>query len=71
MSRTRRICKTVVYQILGLIIAFTTSFMVFGELSGSMKLIFIDVFAFSIFYYIYDWTWEKIDAKRKRRSNAW
>jgi len=58
-----RFIKTIVYQVLGLMIAFTTSYLVFGELGGSMKLIFIDVFAFSIFYYLYDWTWERIGAK--------
>ena len=64
----KRLLKTIIYQVLGLIIAFTTSYYVFGELLGSMKLIFIDIVAFSVFYYIYDWTWERIDDKVKGKK---
>lgn len=62
----KRLIKTIVYQVLGLIIAFTTSYLVFGELMGSVKLIFIDVVAFSVFYYMYDWVWERINNTEKK-----
>ena len=65
-----RLKKTVIYQAIGLMLAFTTSYIVFGTISGSMRLIILDLAVFTSFYYIYETIWEKVSAYNKRKHTT-
>jgi uncharacterized membrane protein len=55
----RRTLKTLSWTLIGLVAAICTSYFIFGQLLGSIKLVVLDTIVFTVLYYLHEYIWEK------------
>ena len=65
----RRVYKTLSWTIVGILAAIGTSYFIFGELFGSLKLVALDTAVFLVLYYLHEYLWDATDIKGDRKMN--
>ena len=61
----RRVYKTLSWTVVGILAAIGTSYFIFGEFFGSLKLVALDTVVFLVLYYLHEYLWDAKDIKRR------